>query len=636
MNSFKIACRLLKNNRKLYGLYLIVIVSAIATYYNFVAIKYNQNFIEVSERLQTATVASMVCEFVLACTVIFFMWQSNEFFFKHRQKETALYMLMGISSSKVGTVFGIESIILGTFSLGIGIPIGVLFSKLFFMLLGKVMNLGIDFQGSFSFSSLLQVVVVFGIIFIFLFYKNYKVVKKSELIRLLNALNESSEVPKLNYLKGIIGVLLILVGYIIGISIRIVELDLLIGTMSCLILVSIGTYLFFGSFLPIILSKLITNKSILYNTWLIISINDIYFKLKSNYKNLAMTAILATSTVTALTVSLSLKYCADKDLLVESPYSFSYINSYEGIENEVKEDLSKFNVNIDKINKINYSIGNIDYLNRENRIDKSEPIFISYSTLINTLKFLDFDYSNIDEISKSEVLFILSADTISTPINVINEEVSIEGIEKEIANSIRVPIFGNVEDLGSRNIYVFEDSEYEVIKESLNGRIYSGVKINSEEENFKILVNIKDVVKNNNGSIFPKVDKYVWEYYAFKIFFFLGTIMSLIFILATLSTLYFKIIGDVIDERERYNVLEKIGVNKEVITKTAFSKLAIIFLFPVLIGIVHSIVAIQIVKLILNESLVMQSIIGISIFITIITIFYFGIIYNYSKVVYQE
>ena len=167
MNSFKIAYKLLKNNLKIYGLYFLVLVVTVATYYNFTAIQYNETFVQLTERLQSAVVASATSGFVLICTVIFLCGMPMDSF-KAATKETGLYMLMGISTSKIGRVLAIESILIGSLSLAIGLFIGILFSKLFLMFLGKAMMLEEAMPFSVSAKAIIQLVIVFGIIFVVL------------------------------------------------------------------------------------------------------------------------------------------------------------------------------------------------------------------------------------------------------------------------------------------------------------------------------------------------------------------------------------------------------------------------------------------------------------------------------------
>ncbi|MDO4535719.1 MAG: ABC transporter permease, partial [Clostridium perfringens] len=391
MNSVKMAYRLLKNNFKIYGLYLTVLIVSVATYYNFVAIQYNDKFQELAERLQSATLVSGLCGFVLIITVIFFMWHANGFFLKQREKETGLYMLMGISASKIGEIFAIESIFLGTLAFVIGLPIGILFSKLFFMLLSKSITLDTQLPFQVSPKSIIQVIIVFVLIFIFLGLRNYNVVKKSQLINMINATKRKSTVPKLNYGKGILGVVLIVIGYIIGLHVKKWEIDLMVATMSTLILVCMGTYMLFGSFLSIVFSKLIKCKNIIYKNVRLVAISNIFFRLKANYRSLAMTTILAASTVTALGVSLSFKQYANDEVIMEAPYSISYKTESQKVDDDVDNVIKESGNELAGSNYLNFFVGKIEHTKKnKSNPETTEVIVTSYSQVKKNLEFLNF------------------------------------------------------------------------------------------------------------------------------------------------------------------------------------------------------------------------------------------------------
>ncbi len=640
MSCFKLAFKLLKDNLKIYEHYLMVLVVTVATYYNFVAMRYNETYIQLANRLQSTAIASFTCGFVLLCTVIFFMWHSNGFFFKQRQKEIGLYLLMGISSSKIGMVFAIESFLLGALSIVIGLPLGILFSKLFFMLLGKAVSLNVEFPLTISFKAVLQLIIIFTLIFVFLAFKNYFEVKKSQLINMLNATKKNSTVPKLNYPKGFIGVILIIGGYIIGVNVRQQEFDLLLASMSTLIMVCLGTYLLFGSFLTIILSKLIKNVKFKYKNVRIIWLNNTFFRLKINYKTLAMTAILAASTVTAFSISLSFKQFADDNIIMESPYSFSYISNEAEVKQNVEKVINESKHQLIGVNEISFFVVDTKYLNKKHRIDhKNQAIVTSYSEIEKTLEFLNFKNKEIilDKIrpKENEVTFVLNANTIASPFFVKGEELSMNGRVYTVKEDIKVPFTGNIPTLGRKNIYVISDKEYDELKTSLLEITLNGVSITNPEESEDLISKVAEIVPGGFEKVYPYISQYVWEYYALGIFFFLGLFISVVFILATFSTLYFKILSNALLDRDQYIMLKKIGMSRKEVEKTVYVQVAMEFILPIIVGIIHSIVAMSMVEQIMNVKFTLQISSGIVLFALIITIFYLRLSKNYMKMVYQ-
>ncbi|WP_232481208.1 FtsX-like permease family protein [Bacillus cereus] len=562
MNSFKIAYKLLKNNLKIYGLYFLVLVVTVATYYNFTAIQYNETFVQLTERLQSAVVASATSGFVLICTVIFFMWHANGFFLKQRQKETGLYMLMGISTSKIGRVLAIESILIGSLSLAIGLFIGILFSKLFLMFLGKAMMLEEAMPFSVSAKAIIQLVIVFGIIFVVLGVKNYRIVKKAQLINMLDAAKEKPSPPKYSYKKGFIGVLLIAAGYVIALNFKAWDLDLLLSAMGILILVSLGTYLFFGSSLTIILGKLTKSPKIIYKDVRLVSVSNIFFRQKVNYRSLAMTAILAAATVTAFSVSIAFKQFEMNHEITESPYSLSFESNSTRVKEEVKEVIRESKHDLIEINEIQFFIGQVEYVSNKQNIDlNNKAIITSYSQMKKTLEFLNYGNktSILNQIKpeRNEITFILNANTIASPIYVVGEEVNLNGKKFLISEYTQVPFTGNIKKYGDKNIYILNDSDYKELRKNNSEIVLNGVRITDEKESKEVVNKIKGIVPGGEENVNGLHQNFIWEYYALGPFFFLGLIMSLVFMLATFSTIYFKILSDAFTDKEQYSMLKK-------------------------------------------------------------------------------
>ncbi|MBU5240139.1 FtsX-like permease family protein [Bacillus velezensis] len=641
MNSFKIAFKLLKNNLKIYGLYFVVLVVTVATYYNFTAIQYNEVFVQLTERFQSAVVASATSGFVLICTVVFFMWHANGFFLKQRQKETGLYMLMGISTSKIGRVFAIESILIGSLSLLMGLLIGILFSKLFLMLLSKSMTLGGEIPFSISAQAIIQLIIVFGIIFVMLGMKNYRVVKKTQLINMLNASKAKPSPPKYNYTKGFTGLVLIVAGYIVALNFKQWDLDLLLSAMGILILVSTGTYLFFGSSLTIILGKLTNSKKIIYKDVRLVSISNTFFRQKVNYRSLAMTAILTAATVTAFNVSISFKQFEANYDITASPYSLSFESDSEDVKDKVKEVIRESKHDLIGINKIHFFIGNVQYDDNKQNIDpNNKAIITSYSQIKKTLIFLD--YSNkasiLNQIKPEihEISFILNADSIASPIYVDGNKVSINNNNFLVSKHTQLPFTGKIKKYGDKNIYVLNDNDYKELRKKNQEIALNGVRITDEKESREVVNRIKEVVPGGDLNVNGKNQSFTWEYYALGQFFFLGLIMSLVFILATFSTIYFKILSDAFTDREQYSMLKKIGMSKKEVQRSVYLQVGIAFLLPVIVGALHSIVAMNMLEQIMNVKFTIPILCGIGLFVFIMVAFYIGLCKNYTKLVYEE
>lgn len=652
MSSIKLAIQLLKNNLKTYMFYLCVITVTIAIYYNFLALQYNTDVKNLATVYQDAQIASLLCAFILFWVVIFFMWHSNSFFFKQRQKETGLYMLMGITSSKIGKVFAIESMILGGLAFMIGLPIGILFSKLFFMLLAKAMVMDTVLPFSIPPMAIIQLFIIFTLLFILLGIRNYFLVRKSKLIDLINATKKQQQVPNLKYIRGFLGVGLIAGGYTLALNARRWHLELMSTSIFILIIVCIGTYFLFGSFLSILIKKMIENKGLIYKGSRLISFSNILFRLESNYRNLAMTAILSAATVTAFGTALSTKQYADDNLLIEVPYSINYISNDQNIQDKVIEAVKNSKHKITATNQSRFllidrdgrvlEMKNNSYEAINDLIKDNQPITIvtSYSEIKKGLESIAYtDKDRVLERIKcepNEVISVRPPNVMGSTVNSIGKSAPIGEEVYRIKDELKVPFIGKVNNLHTTYGYIVDDEVYTKLKGNTEEIINNGIIFTEPEDSVEILEKLITLIPGGIQNINAYVAEYMYKYYLVGSFYFLGIIMAMVFMLATFSTLYFKVISDALADKQQYTMLKKVGMTKEEVLKSVYLQVGIAFVLPALVGGIHGLVAIKVLEQFMSGSYITQYSITIALFVAIMLFYYIAISKKYFKMVYSE
>ncbi|MHC1748255.1 MAG: FtsX-like permease family protein [Cellulosilyticaceae bacterium] len=634
MNTFKMAWTLLKNNFKLYKFYLVVLTMTVAIYYNFLAIHYNPYLDVLNEQYDYARTASSVCSCVLVITVVFFMIHANNFFYKQRFKEIGIYLLMGIKNSKIGCIFAIESVMVGCIALSVGIGIGVIFSKLFFMLLTRAMILKAQIPFYIPIKAIRTLILIFGIILIMLAIKNYRMVKKGKLIDMLNATKKEQELPSFKWQRGILGITCIGIGY--GLAWNIERANSFFGDVSIpiLILVCIGTYLFFGSFMGIILDRCVKNKNLIYKGSRIISFSNTLFRLGSHYRSYAMTAILCAATVTAFGGSLALRQYADQNVVVEAPYSISYI----GNDNATNQSI---------ISTINASSHKIILMHRTHMLKQQVvpqknttyiegvQIVTSYSEVLNVLQKLGFaKYEKILENIKpniKEVIKIPHAMGSS-----VRHEKNIYTIGDKtyiLKQQVKMPFTGEIPGIGLCPVYILSDEAYENLKVGKEEIILNGINITNPEDSMGLVLKLAGIVPGGTNNLNTFVGQYEYKYYLVGAFYFLGLVMTIVFVIATFSTIYFKILSDAIYDKNQYGMLIKIGTSKEELVKSIRMQVGMAFILPAILGISHGSVAVSILEAFMQCSFKKSIFLAVVAFAGIMGVFYIIITKKYIQVI---
>lgn len=121
-------------------------IFSVAAYYNFLSMRYNPQFLESKDASAYIESTSMIASMLMIMFLIFFIVYSSNFFLNQRKKEIGVYAFMGIDNYKIAFIFASEGLLLGILSLAIGLIIGILFSKLFMMILAKAALLDITIK----------------------------------------------------------------------------------------------------------------------------------------------------------------------------------------------------------------------------------------------------------------------------------------------------------------------------------------------------------------------------------------------------------------------------------------------------------------------------------------------------------
>lgn len=595
MNLFKLSMMNLKQNLKNYGMYIFSMVFSIAVFYNFTSLIFSDQIRALSQ-LQTVSAVSNMCAIVLVLFFIFFISYSSGFFIEQRKKEFGIYTFMGVENNKIALLFAVEGLITGIIALIVGILLGILVNKLFLMGIVKVAK--IDAVMKFEVSSLviIQTSLVFLSILLFVFIKEYITLIKTDITKLINAKNAYQvENAKGSTLKGLLGFFIIILAYIFIIGYKRFNIPFPIAIMGTVIMIMIGTMYLFKGFFTFIISKIIKNKKILYKNTNIVSYNNIIFRIKNNNKTLAQVAILITCTLTSLITAFCMKNLISGGKEVEVPYSLYYISQNSNDDKIVDEaiELSKeeidFKVNLDFIP---YKTDLIPYIN-------------------------DFDivrYSDIEHIMGNKKLENEKRIIKNKP----KEGEGIIIIQKNLINAFNLKIDMNIGDkkikvndgfassitgkLADSMILIVNDKDYSYFENTLNydEKIkFRGVTL----KNYENTDQISSYIKSHTDMPMFSFDMFNEDDYNFmNAVYFIGIFLTLVFMVSLGSIMYFKCISDASVDKVRFETLRKLGVSQEYINKAIYKQVGIFFSMPIIIGIIHSIVAGYAINSLFNES----------------------------------
>ncbi|MBU5227155.1 ABC transporter permease [Clostridium senegalense] len=595
MGILAIAFSNFKNNLKVYTMYFVSMIFSMVILFNFENLIYGDLINKLDDmNAEYCSGIIRVITIILIVFMCFYIWYSSNTFLIKRKKEIGIYVFMGLDLPTIGKMYFLENILIGIFSACIGSGMGIIFSKLFQTIILKISDYGIKSSFEINPKAFLVSILIFSIIFLTVTVIGFINISMSKIVDLLKANKKQDFIPKVGILSYILGIMYIT---IIGIGYYLSTKDMsqnIFYMVISLILIIIGTYGFFKTFVVVFLNFLIKRKSVLYNGENIITINNISYRLRKNYKVYAIVTIILASTIISLATAVSMKLTYKSVENKSNVYTFSFISQNNINENRIRDmienknidyDLTANMVHIDKgVSSNDSSIGNdaviVKYDEAIKILNKAKEETLVEELKENNLKnneFIKIQRNILGSVKKYE----------DNKINIDNKEYNI--IKTFNCKFVSLDII----------FFIVGNEQYDALKEKGTNVNFYGAKL-KDESNAEVLYGklISNIDRNIIGYTYLKTMKSLrWLNFVYGI----GGLLFLVFILATGSILYMKVYNDATEDKEKYDILLKIGTEKNLIKKAISKEVIITYTMPLILASIHSYFAIKMLSKMLKQ-----------------------------------
>ncbi|MBM7609816.1 putative ABC transport system permease protein [Lysinibacillus composti] len=611
MTLFDLALKNIRRNMKNYSLYIGSTIFSIIIYFTFVTLKYSEDISALAETSKQISGIMSASAFVLMIFVAIFIAYSNSFFMKKRKKEVALYSLLGVRKRSIGFMLFFENMVIGLFSLVVGIGLGFLLSRVLLTILMKLMGLDIVIGFAFSMNAVINTLIVFFIIFLFTSIQGYRVIYQFKLIDLFHAEKKGEELPKARIISALLGVVSLAAAYWLALqdlatsSIwRMLSLTMPIVIIA---LTVIGSALLFSSMLVYVLSVMKKNKRWAWKGLNLMTSSQLLYRIKGNTKTLTIIATLSATTITAGGAVFGIYYNADENIQAYTPYTFMW----EGAPQEINPNIVEY---VEAVHSKTVLIEQGTY--------EREYAVINQSTFEKLARNLD--WSNIQVAQDGDVLMIdaFYDERWSQKI----DSVIIEGAEYTVAKLYDKAVF-NTSTVGASALVV-TDQLYSKI--TADEKTYQAVQVKDYKN--QLALSKKLAAKTENFS--SATEDYRASIEASGALLFVGSFLGLVFLVATGSIIFFKMMTEAEEDKGKYTVLYKIGVSKREMKRTIRSQVGMIFALPLGLGLLHGAVALTAFSNLLMMDLLMPVLIWMLAYTLIYTIYYFITVRGFNKTVH--
>lgn len=604
MNINQLIFRSLKKNIKNYYLYVFALIFSVSLYFSFVTLQYDPA-LDATKGSIKGGAAIRTASILLIAIVGIFLFYANSIFIKRRSKEIGLFQLIGMTKGKIFRIISTENMMLYFGSLAIGIFLGFAVSKLIKMILFKIT--GVDHAASLHFSgqALVQTVMVFAAVYLFIMLMNYVFIKRQTILSLFSVTSSSEErVKKVSVLEiifGIFGMMLIAVGY--SISSKLFEGDfqemteLFTAMVAILASVIIGTYLFYKGSVTFI-SNIIRKKK---NGYLsineVLSLSSIMFRMKTNAMLLTVITTVSALAISLLALSYISYYSAEQSAIDNVPAHFSFMN---------KKDADMFKDALAEKN-INYTETTIPVLQANVDISKllvSPPKGFNFDPNVTALAVVSDKSIKGVNVGEKETLFTGYNDALAKFMALKDSGTVVLKTKKE---SISLHYLG----LDSPTIvpYTFTSGGMPtvIVDEAVFGKLEKNPeKAIQKPSSVYIGINIKEEAKvRKANALFAKLDFQDKDLNLSRLdmvdfnkanmglTMFIVGFLGLTFLITSGCILYFKQMGEGEEEKFNYTILRKLGFTQGDLLKGIQGKQLFNFGIPLIVGLLHSYFAVQ-------------------------------------------
>ena len=616
----KIALINLKKNRKTYGIYFIACYVTTFMFAMFQILRYNPGMNGIPQS-RTLELLFMFAVWLVGIFSIIFLIYANSFLMKRRKKEFGLYGVLGLEKKHMVVINGYESFILAVSSIVLGIIATLTIGKISFLLLMKCITYVEGSSYQITSKAIVSTMVLFFLLHVLLFVSNAISIYKQPIISLLSEGGKGEKEPKAKAMFAFIGVCSLGYGYYLAITTKAVETSMVTFFIAA-ISVIIGTYLLFIIGSIVCLKLLRKNKNFYYQPKNFIALSNMIFRMKKNGAGLASVCILSTMILITLSSTVCLYAGKNESLnnaMVSSIKLFEnnimvldkeiMMKEVEDSVNEVGKQMGTPVTYYKDINKNTLSL----YQNGNTVISQLEDLEAvqdkqKYSSITINLITID-TYNRIE--NKSETLLKNQVLCYNYNQQYDSDSIFMAGKQLTIKKQLEKTTFTTEKNVYDPLIWLVVDSEetkseilgyYDMVSEkAFEEGLINHIDQTGESYLFYITIDgTEQQIKDYGNTLKNQLEeKGIGIYMENKVemgerlntmyggLLFLGIFLGGLFTLGMILIIYFKQISESYEDRKRFQMLRKIGMEQKEMKRTINKQIRMVFYLPVIASLIH-------------------------------------------------
>ena len=544
---------------------------------------------------QTLGFGVIVVQLVALLTILY----ANAFVTKNRLKEYGLYSILGLDRKNIQLLSFIELLLFSVVSVGLGIVLGIVFHRFSFAVLLKLIRIPIGIEYSMQLGSVGFVLISMAFIFGVVFFLNATKMYMSRPLEMLSEKKKGETKGRFIFLRALIGAGLLGGAYYMSQTIE-APVAALYSFFVAVLLVILATYILFDAGSIVFLSLLQKNKKLFYQPTNFISISNLKFRMRKNAAGLASICILSTMVLVTLATTVALQ-TGTADLLKKSyPTDYSATAFVEDASTirQLSEQISKMKAQSKGTvtNEMNYLSVLRAAKSMEGGVDiegvypgDSPAAFITFLSADDYNRIFGTNYKPSDN---EAFLGLVKGDDKNVSAIRVNGQLTLQVKEMMDTSDFKekLPQLPYVAD----NVYVA------VVKDPtkmIDGKLGRGMyyalwntstDTSAKTEEFEAYVNTLESNDNGNLIIGSREDAAKDIYGFIGSLLFVGALLSVAFFIGAVLVIYYKQISEGYEDRDRFVILQKLGIDQKTIKKSINRQVLIVFFLPLVTAFIHT------------------------------------------------
>lgn len=643
---FKISLKNIRKSLKDYTVYFFTLILGVAIFYVFNAIDSQSVMLDVRENMMDIIklmndMLSGVSVFV-SCILGFLIIYASRFLIKRRNKEFGIYLTLGMSKRKISAILFFETLLIGIVSLVAGLVIGTILSQFMSVIVANMFDADMTkFKFIFSMKACVKTLIYFAIMYVLVMIFNTFSISRCKLIDLLNAGKKTEKVtmknPVICTIVFVIGVGILSYAYwMVTRGVRTLNTFDKIGipiALGC-----VATFLIFWSVSGFMIKIFTSIKSVYYKGVNSFVLRQFCSKINTTVFSTIVICIMLFITISVLSAALSMKDSLSKDLDSVCPvdvqlakYSYDAMSEAYATSQDMNEkdremledsklsiietlnnsgfDAQKYFKDVAEYNVYNTGLTVKDTLGDINTDDYQ---FMA-DTIMPVMTIGDYNsvarlYGNSTyELNDDE--YIIVADY-KNMVMIRNQALK-KGIILSVNGKEYKPRYSECMDgfvqIGVQNmndgILVVPDNAVKP-QQVRNMGLSADYRADTKEERYSIETQLDNLMKNISFqtsfiSWNSRIDLAESSVGLGALVTFIALYLGIIFLISSAAILALRELSDSADNKERYGMLRKLGVDERMIDMALFKQIGIFFAFPLILALIHSVFGIKFINIIL-------------------------------------